>query len=169
MRASFEIEHFLRRHKRGGRSAPSCAERRKRELGTSSARAKKRTRSTAHARIGRKSTSAACAALKSASTITLLAVVSSGTRRKVHGGNITSFSNGDQVNRVAALGRSAASQLTSPAIGSGKFNDLFETQEAGERENGHAALGNSHAPSFRGGARDSASGTQQRWGVGFQP
>jgi hypothetical protein len=35
-----------------------------------------------------------------------------------------------------------------------------ETQEAGDRENGHAAFRNSHAPAFRGGMRDSASGTQ---------
>ena len=41
-----------------------------------------------------------------------------------------------------------------------KRNDPPETQEAGERENGHAALRNSHAPAFRGGMRDSASGTQ---------
>jgi len=40
---------------------------------------------------------------------------------------------------------------------------------SGERENGHAALRNSHAPAFRGGMRDSASGTQKRWVAGLRP
>jgi hypothetical protein len=50
-----------------------------------------------------------------------------------------------------------------------KRNDPPETQEAGERENGHPAVGNSHAPAFRGGMRDSASGIQKRWVAGFRP
>ncbi len=53
---------------------------------------KKRTRSTARARIGRKSTSAVCAVLKSASTITLRALISSATHKKVHGEKITAAS-----------------------------------------------------------------------------
>jgi hypothetical protein len=44
-----------------------------------------------------------------------------------------------------------------------------ETQEAEERENGHAAFRNSHAPAFRAGVRDSASGTEERWIAGFRP
>jgi hypothetical protein len=50
---------------------------------------KKPTRLMVRARIGRKSTSAGYAALKSASTLTLLALISSDTRRGRHGVKIT--------------------------------------------------------------------------------
>jgi hypothetical protein len=46
---------------------------------------KKPARLMVRARIGRKSTSAGYAALKSASTITLLGLISSDTRKRVHG------------------------------------------------------------------------------------
>jgi hypothetical protein len=50
---------------------------------------KKPVRWMLRAPIKRRNTSAACAALKSAATITLRALISSGTRKRVHGVKIT--------------------------------------------------------------------------------